>query len=79
MSPQPSITPREFVNKWQHASKLKERSAAQEHFSDLCRLLGHPTPAELDPEGERFCFEAGATKHSGGQGCLLRSFEVLRT
>ncbi|MCJ7737358.1 MAG: class I SAM-dependent DNA methyltransferase, partial [Anaerolineae bacterium] len=68
MSPQSSITPREFVNKWQHASNLKERSAAQEHFIDLCRMLGHPTPAELDPEGKSFCFEAGAAKHGGGQG-----------
>jgi hypothetical protein len=39
MGPQPSITPREFVDKWRHASTLKERSAAQEHFLDLCRLL----------------------------------------
>ena len=68
MSPQSGITPRDFVDKWQHASNLKERSAAQEHFIDLCRMLGHPTPAELDPEGESFCFEAGARKHGGGQG-----------
>jgi hypothetical protein len=47
---------------------LKERSAAQEHFLDLCRLLNHPTPAEADPSGESFTFEAGAAKQSGGQG-----------
>jgi len=68
LSARASLTPREFVEKWRHASGLKERSAAQEHFIDLCRMLGHATPAEMDPEGERFCFEAGATKHSGGQG-----------
>ncbi|MFP3870821.1 MAG: FAD-dependent oxidoreductase, partial [Syntrophobacteria bacterium] len=39
-----------------------------EHFIDLCRMLGHPTPAEADPEGRRFTFEAGATKQRGGQG-----------
>ncbi len=47
---------------------LKERSAAQEHFIDLCRLVGHPTPAEADPTGDRFCFEKGAAKHGGGDG-----------
>ncbi|MCU0522349.1 MAG: hypothetical protein MUF84_16845 [Anaerolineae bacterium] len=68
MSPSPTLTPREFVDKWRYATELKERSAAQEHFIDLCRLLGHPTPAEDDPEGVRFTFEAGAAKHGGGEG-----------
>ncbi len=45
-----NLTPQAFVNKWQHAS-AKERSAAQEHFIDLCRLLDHPTPMEADPAG----------------------------
>ena len=57
----------EFVAKWKKV-ELKERSAAQEHFLDLCRLLGHPTPAEADPTGETFCFEKGAEKHGGGDG-----------
>ena len=50
-----TVTPNEFIAKWQ-ASELKERSAAQEHFIDLCRLLGEPTPAEADPKGEHYCF-----------------------
>ena len=57
----------EFIAKWR-ASELKERSAAQEHFIDLCRLLGEPTPAEEDPTGERYCFERGARKDTGGSG-----------
>ena len=61
------MTPNEFIAKW-HASELKERSAAQEHFIDLCRLLGEPTPAEDDPKGEHYCFERGARKDSGGEG-----------
>ena len=61
------LTPQQFVTKWQRAA-LKERAGSQEHFIDLCRLLGHPTPAEADPEGVRFAFEAGATKQTGGQG-----------
>ena len=61
------MTPGEFIAKWR-ASELKERSAAQEHFIDLCRLLGEPTPAEADPAGERYCFERGARKDGGGGG-----------
>ena len=61
------MTPNEFIAKWR-ASELKERSAAQEHFIDLCRLLGEPTPAEADPKGDHYCFERGARKDSGGEG-----------
>ena len=61
------MTPGEFIAKWR-ASELKERSAAQEHFIDLCRLLGEPTPAEADPTGAHYCFERGARKDTGGDG-----------
>ena len=60
-------SPQEFVEKWRR-SQLKERSGSQEHFIDLCRMLGHPTPAKADPEGTTFTFEKGADKHTGGQG-----------
>jgi len=61
------ITPQEFVEKWRR-SRLTERSASQSHFNDLCHLLGHPTPAQADPEGTSFTFEKGADKHRGGHG-----------
>ena len=61
------MTPGEFIAKWR-ASELKERSAAQEHFIDLCRLLDEPTPAEADPAGDHYCFERGARKDTGGDG-----------
>ena len=57
----------EFIAKWR-ASELKESSAAHEHFIDLCRLLGEPTPAEDDPSGQRYSFERGARKDTGGRG-----------
>ena len=47
------MTPNDFITKWR-ASELKERSASQEHFIDLCRLLGEPTPADADPTGETY-------------------------
>ena len=62
-----AMTPDAFIAKWR-ASELKERSASQEHFIDLCRLLGEPTPAEADPAGEWYCFERGARKDSGAGG-----------
>ena len=61
------MTPHAFITKWR-ASALKERSASQEHFNDLCRLLGEPTPAEADPSGETYCFERGVRKDTGGAG-----------
>lgn len=61
------MTAAEFIAKWSDAT-LRERQGSQEHFLDLCRLLGQPTPAEDDPHGERYCFERGATKAGGGDG-----------
>ena len=61
------MTPSEFIRKWK-AANLKERSAAQEHFLDLCRLLEERTPADADPLGEWYCFERGASKLAGGDG-----------
>ena len=55
------VTPHAFIMKWR-ASTVKERSASQKHFIDLCRLLGEPPPVEADPSGEAYCFERGARK-----------------
>ena len=61
------MTPYEFINKWR-ASTLTERQASQQHFLDLCELLGEPKPADVDPTGETYCFERGARKDTGGDG-----------
>jgi len=60
------MTPQDFTRKWK-ANVRAERAAAQEHFIDLCRLLGEPTPNE-DPTGAAYAFEKGATKATGGDG-----------
>jgi hypothetical protein len=59
--------PVEFVKKWRGAT-LTERSAAQQHFLDLCRVLDVPTPADVDRHGQTYTFEKGLEKSSGGQG-----------
>jgi hypothetical protein len=56
-----------FIQKWMRVA-LTERSASQQHFLDLCEVVGHPKPAESDPEGESFTFEKGAAKYGGGSG-----------
>lgn len=61
------MTPHDFITKWRNV-ELKERSAAQAHFIDLCRLLGIDDPVTADPKGEWFTFEKGATKTTGGEG-----------
>ncbi|MGY0790544.1 class I SAM-dependent DNA methyltransferase [Azospirillum argentinense] len=61
------LDPAHFIKKWK-AVELKERSAAQSHFNDLCQLLGEKTPTDADPKGAWYCFERGATKTGGGEG-----------
>ncbi|MGB7748602.1 MAG: type IIL restriction-modification enzyme MmeI [Verrucomicrobiia bacterium] len=61
------MTAQDFIAKWSQVD-LTERSAAQQHFLDLCELVGHPKPAAADPTGVSFTFEKGASKHGGGDG-----------
>jgi hypothetical protein len=63
----PTLTPQQFVDKWRPIA-VKERSGYQEHFIDLCRLVGHPTPLESDSTAASYGFEAGADKQKGGRG-----------
>ncbi len=61
------MTPAEFSAKWSGSTR-QERAAAQEHFIDLCRMLGVATPNEADPAGDWYAFEKGAEKLGGGDG-----------
>lgn len=61
------MTPHDFLKKWRNV-ELKERSASQSHFNDLCTLLGVLDPVSADPKGVSFTFEKGANKTSGGNG-----------
>lgn len=61
------MTPHDFLSKWRNV-ELKERTASQSHFNDLCALLGVMDPISADPQGEWFTFEKGASKTSGGEG-----------
>jgi len=61
------MTPQEFITKWKRAN-LSERSACQQHFLDLCDVLGQPKPAAADPDGAFYTFERGVHKTVGGKG-----------
>ena len=59
------LTAHEFVTKWRGDAR-KERSVSQEHFINLCQLVGHETPG--DNRDGTLVFEAGVVKDSGTPG-----------
>ncbi|HEU4709163.1 MAG TPA: DNA methyltransferase, partial [Methylophilaceae bacterium] len=56
------MTPQAFIAHWAD-NDITERAGAQQHFNDLCELLGVEKPRDA----ENYCFERGA-KTQGGQG-----------
>ena len=56
-----------FADKWRKSIR-SEKSAAQEHFFDLCELVGHPKPGDVDSKGLKFTTERRVKKSSGGYG-----------
>ncbi len=61
------LTPQAFAKRWE-GSTLSERSSYQQHFLDLCEMLGAPKPADVDQTGEFYTFEKGVEKTGGGKG-----------
>jgi hypothetical protein len=55
------MSPDEFIAKWRGTTRT-ERSAAQEHFLDLCQVLGVPKPADVDRHGTEYTFEKSTRK-----------------
>ncbi len=60
-------TPQAFAKKWA-GTALSERASYQQHFLDLCAMLGVPAPADLDPSGSFYAFEKGVEKTGGSKG-----------
>lgn len=61
------MQPREFKEKWGRASaNLSERAAYQEHWRDLCALLGERTPSS-DATGQDYAFEKHVKKAGTGE------------
>lgn len=57
----PKMTVKQFIEKWSKI-ELRERASSQSHFNDVCALVGHTTPTDVDPKGEFFTFEADVDK-----------------
>ena len=62
-----ALTPQEFVARWERVT-LSERASYQQHFLDLCEMLGEPRPAESDASGSSYTFEKRVEKTGGGVG-----------
>jgi phage anti-repressor protein len=60
------VTPEAFIAKWR-ANTRSEAAASKEHFTDLCALLGVPSP-NTDATGAAYAFEKGVKKTTGGGG-----------
>lgn len=61
------MTPQQFVANWER-NNLSERSACQQHFIDLCAMLGQPKPSDVDPDGTWYTFEKGVDTDEGRKG-----------
>ena len=59
-----ALTPAELARKWLGNTRT-ERAASQEHFIDLCRMLGAQTPNEADPTGRVRLREGREQVHGG--------------
>jgi hypothetical protein len=61
------MTPEQFIDKWRGTTRT-ERSAAHEHFLDLCELLGVPKPGDVDRHGTEYTFEKSTRKIGDATG-----------
>lgn len=69
------MQPHEFAQKWKvGASHLTERAAYQEHWRDLCELLGELTPSS-DQTGQDYAFEKHVKKAGTGETGFVDVFK----
>ena len=61
------MTPEQFIAKWRGSTRT-ERSAAQEHFLDLCDLVDVRKPQDEDRHGTFYTFEKNVLKLDGRPG-----------
>ncbi len=67
VTPPTTMTPPQFIAKWRR-SRGQESAGAQEWFIDLCRVVEHGTPGEVDPRQEWYTFERAVREASGRRG-----------
>ena len=66
-----SLSIPEFVAHWK-ANQLTERSGSQSHFNEICDLVGHGHPTDVDLTGDSFTFDKHVSKDRKGKGFAAR-------
>ncbi len=61
------MTPEDFIRKWKDSDR-KERSAAQQHFLDLCDVLEVAKPGDPGTNPKDYDFEKSVKKPDGSSG-----------
>ena len=61
------MTPQEFIVKWRRSAG-GEMAGGQEWFIDLCRMVEHGTPNDVDPRQEWYTFERTLRQNTGRLG-----------
>ena len=64
---QPNMSPEQFIAKWRRSAG-GEMAGGQEWFIDVCRMVGHGTPNEVDPRQEWYTFERTLRQNTGQLG-----------
>lgn len=69
------MQPHEFAQKWRvGATHLTERAPYQEHWRDLCELLGEPTLSS-DQTGNDYALEKHVKKAGTSETGFVNSFK----
>ena len=66
-TPNPTLTPHDFIDKWRDQKDFGERQASQLWFLDVLRLVGHPDPVERN-DRNNFTFEKEVPGEKGVSG-----------
>ncbi len=66
-TPNPTMTPHQFINKWRDVKDFGERQASQPWFMDVLKLVGHPDPVDYNNRNN-FTFEKEVPGEKGSSG-----------
>ena len=66
-TPNPTMTPHQFINKWRDVKDFGERQASQPWFMDVLKLVGHPDPVDYNNRNN-FTFEKEVPGEKGTSG-----------
>ena len=66
-TPNPTMTPQQFINRWRDKKDFGERQASQPWFLDVLKLVGHPDPIDYNNRNN-FTFEKDVPGEKGVSG-----------